>query len=297
MQGSPRSRQMDSTREIPKNKVIFAFCVIDDDTLQGYKTNNMFKRLICIYFSATYTTLRYIKSFAQALGHLIDINLNLADDLSVDFPDIDADDLLVVASPVYGGRLPLQVSSRFKGLSGNHAKAVAMVVYGNRDYDDALLELTDILSGSDFEVIGAGAFIGQHSIFQKVASSRPDDKDLDILHRFATECKRIVETGVHGNLTIKGNRPYKKIAEVPLHPSGNPDICNRCGTCVKQCPVSAIIPDEPYKTDISQCISCGRCIIVCPNRTRKYSGLKYKLIGAIFTSAFSKRKEPEFVVI
>lgn len=98
---------MDPTREIQENKVIFNFCIIDDGaTPSGNKPNIMFKRLICIYFSATDTTLRYIKSFAKALGHPIDININLADDLYADFPDIDTDDLLVVASPVYGGRLP-----------------------------------------------------------------------------------------------------------------------------------------------------------------------------------------------
>lgn len=257
----------------------------------------MIKRLICIYFSATNTTLRYKDAFAKALGHPIDIDINIADDFSIDFPHINPDDLLVVAAPVYGGRLPCQVADRLKELSSPQAKAIAMVVYGNRDYDDALLELTDILSEGGFEVIGAGAFIGQHSIFPKVAYSRPDDRDLDVLARFAAECRCVIESGAKGDLKIKGNRPYKKISGVPLHPEGNADVCNRCGKCVAKCPVSAIVSDEPYKTDCSRCMSCGRCIMVCPKRTRKYSGMKYRLIGAIFTAAFSKRKEPEFTVV
>lgn len=257
----------------------------------------MYQRLICIYFSATDTTLRYVDSFAKALGHPIDISINLADNLSNDMPAINPDDLLVAAAPVYGGRLPVQVSSRFKQLSGNGAKAVAIVVYGNRDYDDALLELTDILSETGFETVGAGAFIGQHSIFPKVAASRPDKEDIDILNRFAAECRRAIECGAKGSLQIKGNRPYKKVAGVPLHPAGKPDRCNRCGKCVGKCPVSAIHPDEPYKTDPTLCISCGRCIHVCPKHTRKYSGLKYSLIGAIFTAAFSKRKESSYTVV
>lgn len=256
----------------------------------------MIKRLICIYFSATDTTRKYVEAFSEALRKPIDININLADDLSIKMPEIGQQDLVVVASPVYGGRLPYQVSSRLKELTGNRAKAVAMVVYGNRDYDDALLELTDILTEADFDMLGAGAFIGQHSIFPKVAALRPDDHDLAMLNGFVSECMRVMETGSKRCPDVKGKRPYKKAGGVPLHPSGNPNECNRCGKCVEKCPVEAIRAETPYLTDGERCISCGRCIRICPAHTRKYSGIKYKLIGAIFTGAFSKRKEPEFTV-
>lgn len=263
----------------------------------GITPPSMYNRLICVYFSATDTTLKYVSAFAEALRHPIDIDINLADNLSTDLPIINPYDMVVIAAPVYGGRLPQQVSTRLKELSGNHSNAVCMVVYGNRDYDDALLELTDILSERGFEIIGAGAFIGQHSIFPKVASSRPDKNDLNILDQFASECLHAIETGAKGTLKIKGNRPYKKIARVPLSPSGNPDICNHCGKCVDKCPVGAISTDEPYKTNSERCISCGRCIMVCPKHTRRHTGLKYKLIEAAFSASFSKRKEPEFIII
>lgn len=256
----------------------------------------MIKRLICIYFSATDTTRRYVEGFAKALNKPVDIEINLADDLTAVSPAIEREDLVVVAAPVYGGRLPECVASRLRELKGNDAKAVALVVYGNRDYDDALLELTDTLNESHFEVIGAGAFIGQHSIFPKVAASRPDARDLHALGNFADECIRVLGTGAKGSLKVKGHHPYKKAAGVPLHPAGNPEECNRCGKCVDKCPAGAIDMKEPYRTDVSVCISCGRCIMICPRHTRKYSGMKYKLIGAVFTKAFSKRKDPESTV-
>lgn len=256
----------------------------------------MGKRLICIYFSATDTTRKYVKAFSEALCQPIDININLADDLSIEMPEIGQQDMVVVAAPVYGGRLPSQVASRLKELNGSHAKAVAMVVYGNRAYDDALLELTDILKEANFDILGAGAFIGQHSIFPKVAALRPDDQDFARLNYFAGECKRLMQNGSNECPDVKGKRPYKKAGGVPLHPSGNSAECNRCGKCVEHCPVEAIRAETPYLTDGSRCMSCGRCIMICPKHTRRYSGMKYKLIGAIFAGAFSKRKEPEFSV-
>ena len=69
-------------------------------------------------------------------------------------PDLTEKDIVIIASPVYGGRLPIQVSDALQRLNGNNARAIAIVVYGNRDYDDALLELTDILSAKSFSGLG-----------------------------------------------------------------------------------------------------------------------------------------------
>lgn len=44
-----------------------------------------------------------------------------------------------------------------------------------------------------------------------------------------------------------------------------PDKCIRCGSCVKQCPGSAITI-EPLVIDPATCIGCGKCIGVCPVR-------------------------------
>ena len=205
----------------------------------------------------------------------------------------------MVAAPVYGGRLPIQVSDAFAKLNGNNAIAVAIVVYGNRDYDDALLELTDILHHNNFRIAGAGAFIGQHSIFSKVAKSRPDLSDEQMLIQFGRECKVAICNGFNSRNVpfIKGKRPYKKSAGVPFSPKAKESDCVKCGKCVEACPVGAIDEDLPFMTDTSKCICCGRCINVCSKGARHHSGIAYSLIGSIFKLAFSKRKEPEWIVV
>lgn len=255
-------------------------------------------KLSAIYFSATDTTHKCVASFCHGFGSKPDAVINLADNFDVAFPEISNEDVVVVASPVYGGRLPLQVSAALARLKGNNAIAIAIVVYGNRDYDDALLELTDILHGNNFRIAGAGAFIGQHSIFPKVAKSRPDLSDEQMLIKFGEECGAVINNGFNPDYVpfVKGRHPYKKAAGVQLSPKADEADCVKCGKCVDKCPVGAISEDKPFITDTSKCISCGRCITVCSKGARHYSGVTYSLIGFIFKAAFSRRKEPEWVV-
>lgn len=52
---------------------------------------------------------------------------------------------MIAAVPVYAGRVPNVLLKYLNSMQGYGAKAVPLVLYGNRDYDDALVELTDIL--------------------------------------------------------------------------------------------------------------------------------------------------------
>lgn len=248
--------------------------------------------LYAIYFSATDTTRHCVNYICQGIDIKPTTTINLADGFDVEFPDFTSDDIVIVAAPVYGGRIPARVAESFARLNGNNASAMALAVYGNRDYDDALLEITDILNNTDFRIVGAGAFIGQHSIFPKVGVGRPDLNDEQELFHFGKACKKAIDENRFGNLQIKGNRPYKKFAGVPVHPKGNQAKCIKCGKCVSSCPVGAIATEKPWETDISKCLTCGRCIHVCSQNARRNSGIAYNIIGAIFKAAFSKRKEP-----
>lgn len=254
------------------------------------------RRLFNIYFSATDTTRRCVEAVASTFGDLPVLSQNLADKEDAGLPDFCESDVVIVGVPVYCGRVPQMVTDRLKRLRGNNATAVAMVVYGNRDYDDALLELVDTLEAGGFRLIGGGAFIGQHSIFPKVGGGRPDSSDLIALEAFAKECKQALADNRCGNMSVKGARPYKKITSVPLHPSADKKLCSKCGECVSKCPAGAIAADNPALTDNAKCISCGRCMSVCPLNARRYSGIKYSVAGKLFVSSYSGRKEPEWSV-
>lgn len=95
-------------------------------------------------------------------------------DLDVSTIKIGENDICIVAVPSFAGRVPAVAADKIKKLTGNKSKTVAICVYGNRAYDDTLLELMDICKEANFQVIAAEAAVSEHSIMRQFASGRPD---------------------------------------------------------------------------------------------------------------------------
>lgn len=178
----------------------------------------------------------------------------------------DRDDICLVAAPAFGGRVPALATERLGKLKGNGAMAIPVAVYGNRDYDDTLLELKDTLESLGFSCIAGIAAIAEHSIFHQFAVNRPDEADSEELRGFALQIQDAIQSGIHGTLTVKGNHPYKK-ASSHLTPFAG-DTCTGCGLCAAQCPVKAISEKNFRTAEPDKCISCMHCIAVCPTHSR-----------------------------
>jgi ferredoxin len=248
-----------------------------------------------VYFSATYTTEKVVKLIAKEFKEKI-TDYDITQFVPESDLNMEKNDLLIVGVPVYAGRVPSGAVNALNKFKGNKTPAIITCVYGNRDYDDALLELKDIVQKNNFRIISAGAFIAQHSIFPEAGYNRPDENDIQIIKNFANKSSELLSSlsdiDSLQDIEVKGNRPYKIPGNIPLKPRGNRK-CNKCGTCVKLCPVTAIEADSPRKTNKEKCISCGRCIVVCPQKARYFGGLLYKIAGRKFIKTYSVRKEPE----
>lgn len=246
------------------------------------------------YFSATYTTRSIVRLIAGGIApqsQEYDITMPFDGEVSV-----DGGSVFVVGVPVYAGRVPAAALRALERFRGNDTTAVAVAVYGNRDYDDALLELTQTLEGNGFRVVSAGAFIARHSIFPQVAGDRPDEQDKAAVREFAAKTAELLagldDVRSAPLLHVPGSFPYKVPGGIPLKPVGN-RRCDGCGTCVRLCPAGAIPAAAPRTTDGERCIACGRCIVVCPQRARHFGGLLYRMASKKFIKANSGRKEPE----
>lgn len=250
-------------------------------------------KITTVYFSATYTTHRIVSHLAKRLSEEV-IECDVTNNTPTKEIVIPKDEVLVVGIPVYAGRVPEMAVDRIRRFKGEGTPAIAVAVYGNRDYDDALLELSDLLSDNGFQVISAGAFIAQHSIFPKVGAHRPDAEDYHQINVFADESNKILNKHLEKLLPIHipGNRPYKIPGSIPIFPSGTKS-CKECGKCVQLCPVGAISKEHPKDVDETKCIKCGRCIVVCSTQSRKFQGMVYTMAAMKFNLAYKERREPE----
>ena len=92
----------------------------------------------------------------------------------IQMPDIHEEDLAVIAMPVFAGRVPALAVERLRKVDAQGAKCVVVAVFGNRAYDDALLELRDVALEMGFRVIAAVAAVAEHSIIRRYGKGRPD---------------------------------------------------------------------------------------------------------------------------
>lgn len=252
-----------------------------------------------IHFSATGTTKKVIETIDQELsGIKTEYDLCKAR-IERDIP-IAADSLLLVGMPVYAGRIPALCVESLRHFKGNNTPAIVVVVYGNRDYDDALLELKNTMESNGFVVIAAAAFVAQHSIFPAVGALRPDDADLTKITYFAHHCLQKLQDlpciTATPSLTVKGNIPYKEAATVPLKPSAD-ESCTQCGTCVDICPVHALaLLDGKLLKNDTLCISCAACVAQCPIGAQAFRGPQYEAFSKVFAEKNAQRKEAEIFI-
>ncbi|MGO5092696.1 EFR1 family ferrodoxin [Clostridium sp. LCP25S3_F10] len=272
----------------------------------------MNKRINIMYFSATDTTKKVVYGIAEKLSEDFKIKEKIN---SIDFTlpkvrekvmDFSKEDIVVVGVPVYAGRVPNVLLKYLKTIIGNDALAIAVVVYGNRNYDDALIELKDILELDGFKVVAGTAFIGEHSFSNTLAKNRPDEKDMDVVKAFSDEIyEKIINEKLIKTVSVKGNTPYRKYY-MPKDEKGQPiDIkkvkpktnnnCINCKLCVKLCPMGSIEFEDVTKLN-GICIKCGACIKKCPVEAKYFDDIGYLKHKEELENNFKYRREPELFV-
>ncbi|MEG1410936.1 MAG: 4Fe-4S binding protein [Romboutsia sp.] len=250
-------------------------------------------KLFKIYFSPTGGT----KKIADLISRQFDfetIELDLSNSME-DFSKFtfNEKDLCVVAVPSFGGRVPMVAISNINKLKGNGSKVILVATYGNRAYEDVLLELKDTLTTLGFFCIAGITSVTEHSIMHQFATGRPDLQDKEELIKFSGEIKEVLKQGkVSKDLYVPGNNPYKEYKVIPLVPEARQG-CMKCGICAIKCPVDAISKDNPILVEKEKCISCMRCIAICPNKARSVDEALILAISKKLEKVCSQRKMNE----
>lgn len=254
------------------------------------------------YYSPTRTTQRIVAAVAEGVGTqtLTDLDLTLPD-AEIRRVSYLEDDLVILGAPVYVGRVAATAMRRFRRLRGRATPVVLVVVYGNRAFEDALLELSDLAVSVGFLPVAAAAFIGEHSYTTDalpIALGRPDRQDLEKAITFG----QAVGSNLRGlglqqplpPLIVPGHRPYRTgHQQGDVSPSTLPDLCTRCGICADVCPVDAITVGDSVVTDGLACTLCCACVKACPYDARVMEDEGVLRTTRWLAADHGARREPE----
>lgn len=271
----------------------------------------MIKKVWGMYFTGTGTTEKVVTHIGR----------KIAEKLGVEYEDYDftlpkvrkveksftEEDLVVFGTPVIAGRVPNLLLKYLDTLKGKGALAVPVVLYGNRNFDDALIELRNILKDKGMKPIAGGAFIGEHSFSKILGAGRPDAKDMEIASTFAENIFEKV-TGKDFDpeklIEVKGETPIRfyyqprdskgnSIDIRKVKPKTNMDLCNKCGLCASICPLGSINPEDPSDV-FGICMKCCACVKRCPNGAKYYDDENYLYHQHELEAQYaSTRREPE----
>lgn len=266
-----------------------------------------------IYFSPTSTSKQIAHAIVQGmrLAHTSVIDVTFGGTDKIQIPE---NEMAVIAVPVYGGRVAPLALQRMKDISGNNTPAVLVVVYGNRAYEQSLMELDAFAVRQGFKVIGAATFIGEHSFHSDVypiASGRPDKDDLGFAGAFgeklfekciaAADPEHLYPVNVRAITRPKQSffrllcflrgviKMRKSKAPVPRTPSTDEERCIHCDVCVKMCPTGAIVKGEEQSTDAGKCIRCCACVKSCLEHARSFP----TPFAPLLSKNFTRQKQPQ----
>lgn len=264
----------------------------------------LLKRVCVLYFSPTGGTEKIARAVAGELAAKLGLEQEFFDFTRPEGRQAEyrfgADDLLVMASPVYAGRLPNKLMPEYKAkIFGEDTPAVPLCVFGNRSPDEALRELVLLLESNGFQIAAAAAFAGRHAFSDKVGEGRPDGDDLDEIAAFAAGAAEKLsgdslplleldrsEIGPYYTPLKEDGTPAKFLKAKPLTDWSK---CSRCGACARFCPMGSI--DRETMEAVGVCIKCQACVRKCTRRAKYFEDPDFLSHVAMLEQNYTRRAE------
>jgi ferredoxin len=256
--------------------------------------------LIC--YSPTRTTFTNLHHMAEGMelstSRILDLTLPTG---TPDEEVVIQEGVALIGVPVYAGRVAPVAAKRLRAIKGNGTPAVIAVVYGNRHYEDALIELKQLVEESGFMVVAGATLIGEHSYSSSkkpIALGRPDEKDKHTAKQFGADVmeklKMVTDLSGLPPLELPGSLPEEPyLGPAHIAPEIAPDLCILCGQCAECCPTGAISVNETVTIDASFCTFCCACLKTCSEDAVRITIPKLLEKVDYLYEHFQVRRDPE----
>ncbi|MGI6177821.1 MAG: EFR1 family ferrodoxin [Eubacterium sp.] len=244
-----------------------------------------------VYFSPTGSTEKVCLTLAETIAERLGAKVH-TDDFTLPAARTEKRvykpaDLVVFAVPTYAGRIPNKILPFIRELFAVEGvapvPAIAAVTFGNRSFDSSLAELRDELKSLGFAPLAGAAAACCHA-FADIGTGRPDEEDIAAITSLASEAAdflRSVEKPADiSDFTVEGRDTvepyYKPLREdgqpamfLKAKPLTSPDLCDKCGSCARVCPMGSISAEDP--SDVPGiCIKCQACVVKCPKKAKYF---------------------------
>lgn len=266
-----------------------------------------------VYFSPVGNTEKIVASLAEAVGEKLNLPVEKMDyTLPVSRKEIkffNKADLVIWGTPVYAGRVPnILLPYMQNHFIGNNALAIPIAVFGSRNFDDALIELRNILENNGFHAIAGAGLVAQHAFSTVLAVGRPDQADLEKIEEFSKKIAEKISTLkiIPQSIDVRGNNSPKTYY-TPKGLDGKPTVflkakpktdmekCNNCSVCIQRCPMGSINKSNPSDI-VGICIKCHACVKRCKQNAKYFDDDQFISHKLMLERDFATRPEPIFFV-
>ena len=269
-----------------------------------------------VYFSPVKNTANVVKTIVQNLGEELNLPVEMIDFTTPEKRNVTwsfkEDELVVFGTPTFAGRIPNKILPYVQTLfEGEETLAIPVVTFGNRSFDNSLIEVKNELEDHNFKTFAAAAVACEHSFTDKLAKERPDQEDIRQLAGFIREVVELLrdtkgKEEIISPVMVPGDDPLTSYY-IPLGVDGQPvqflkakpktreEDCDHCGICAAACPMAAIDFSDETKVP-GTCIKCQACVKLCHSGAKYFDDEKFLSHVKMLEENYTRRAEPEFFI-
>lgn len=270
------------------------------------------KKVYAVYFSPAGSTKRIAEVMARAFAEALNVPAQLC---SYTYPAererhfaFGPEDLVLWCTPVYAGRIPNKtldyVSEAFEG---DGTPMIPAAIYGNRNFDQTLTELSRIMQKKNAVPVAAAAIPVRHVFSDSLAAGKPDDMELSKIREFCRETAKTLQRAEKPKAVQMPGDGEELRYYVPKKTDGTPakflkakpvlDVqrCSGCGICAQHCPMGSIDLEAGRPVFARICIKCQACRRACPQGALYFDDPDFLSHIAMLEENFQEPREPLFL--